>query len=51
MRKIMNTQPVPSPQPSTNLQQNQIRMPSLDTAQRQFSNIPGENFQDQLMLI
>ena len=38
----------PSPQPSTNLQEKQIRMSGLDMAQSQFSNTTKEEFQDKL---
>ena len=47
----MNTQPAPSPQPSTNLQGDKIRMSGFDTAHRKLSNTPEDRFQDQLMLI
>ena len=47
----LDTQLETSPQPSTKLRGKQIRISGLDTAHRQFSNTPEENFQNKWMLI
>ena len=44
MRTIMNTQPAPSPIPSTNLQGKQIRISNFDTSHTQFVTHPGTSF-------
>ena len=45
------TEPSPSPLPSKNLWGEQRCMSSLDTANRQFANIPKDKFKDQWALI
>ena len=51
MQTSMNTQPSPSPQPSTNMQVTQIRMSGLYMANRKRFNAPEDKFQDQWTLI
>ena len=46
-QKNLNTQPAPSPWPSTNLRGKQICMSGLDTSRRKFAITPGNKFQDQ----
>ena len=46
-QQVKSQKSAPSPQSSTNLQEKQIRMSGLDTAQSQFSNTTKEKFQDK----
>ena len=47
----LNTQPEPSPQPSTNLREKQIHLSGLDTSHRQFSIKTKDKFQYKWTLI
>ena len=47
-QQVKSQKSSPSPQPSTNLQEKQIRMSSLNTAQSKNSNTTKEEFQNKL---